>query len=83
VQLSTEPVDDEAALAWLRQAYTVAGPAPPQRNHWLDGPSRLYDVLAAHGYGSNVEDPGSSASICASVKAPIRASTITRVGASI
>jgi hypothetical protein len=78
-QLSTRPADEQQAEVWLRQAYTVAGLAPPQRIHWLDGPYRLNDVLGAHGYGSNVEDKGSSASIWASVKDSSRVSVWDRL----
>src|SRR5579859_1740556 len=51
--LATEPVDEQEAEAWLRQAYQVAGLAPPTRIHWLDGPLQLVDTLAtANGWGS-------------------------------
>lgn len=43
-QLSTDPVDEQEAEAWLRQAYAVAGLPPPQRIRWLDGP-RQRDAL--------------------------------------
>src|SRR5579862_9123473 len=45
-QLSTEPVDEQEAEALLCQAYQVAGLAPPQRIHWLDGPLQLVADLA-------------------------------------
>jgi hypothetical protein len=46
-QLSTEPVDELQAEAFLRQAYVVAGLDPPQRIHWLDGPLQLVAVLVS------------------------------------
>src|SRR5262249_54471703 len=46
-QLSTEPVDEPEAEACLRQAYQVAGLAPPQRISWLDGPLPLVQGLIA------------------------------------
>jgi hypothetical protein len=45
-QLSTEPVDEQQAEAFLRQAYEAAGLAPPRRIHWLDGPLQLGAALA-------------------------------------
>jgi hypothetical protein len=44
--LSTEPVDEEAAEAFLWQAYEVVGLTPPRHIHWLDGPLELVAVLA-------------------------------------
>ncbi len=40
-QLSTEPVNEQEAEDWLRQAYQVAHLAPPRRVIWLDGPLQL------------------------------------------
>jgi hypothetical protein len=37
-QLSTEPVDEQEAEAWLRQAYAMAGLMSPARIRWVDGP---------------------------------------------
>jgi hypothetical protein len=45
--LSTEPVDEQTAAAYLRQAYERAGQAAPQQIHWLDGPYQLVAVLAS------------------------------------
>ena len=45
--LSTEPVDEPMAEAYLRQAYERAGQAAPQQIHWLDGPCQLVAVLAS------------------------------------
>ncbi|MBV9258498.1 MAG: hypothetical protein JO215_10810 [Ktedonobacteraceae bacterium] len=42
-QLSTEPVDERDAEAFLRQAYDVAGRAAPQQMHWLGGPLQLVE----------------------------------------
>jgi hypothetical protein len=53
-QLSTDPVDELAAEAFLCQAYEVAGLAPPQHLHWLDGPLHLDALLAAHRFGTDV-----------------------------
>lgn len=39
--LSTEPVNEQEAEAFLRDAYQVAGLPPPTRIHWLDGPVQL------------------------------------------
>lgn len=44
-QLSTEPVDESAAEALLRQAYQVAGLAAPRRIDWVDGPLQLAMVI--------------------------------------
>jgi hypothetical protein len=44
-QLSTEPVDEPQAERLLKQAYQVAGLAPPQHIHWLDGPLQLVGRL--------------------------------------
>jgi hypothetical protein len=43
-QLSTEPVDEQQAEAFLRQAYAVAGLVPPQHIQWVDGPLQLGGV---------------------------------------
>jgi hypothetical protein len=45
--LSTEPVDEQAAEAYLRQAYERAGQAAPQQIHWLAGPCQLVAALAS------------------------------------
>jgi hypothetical protein len=42
-QLSTEPVNERDAEAFLRQAYDGAGRAAPQQIHWLDGPLQLVE----------------------------------------
>lgn len=44
-QLSMEPVDEAQAEAWLRDAYRVAGLAPPNEIIWLDGPVALVLLL--------------------------------------
>lgn len=44
-QFSTEPVDENEAEAWLREAYQVAGLAPPSTIFWLDGPLDLVDLF--------------------------------------
>jgi hypothetical protein len=44
-QLSTDPVDEVAAEAFLRQAYAAVKLAPPRHIHWLDGPLELVAVL--------------------------------------
>ena len=63
-QLSTAPADEPEAEAWLRQAYAVAGLAPP-RIHWLDGPFRFGQVL---------QYPDPLDPVRASIEASIRAS---------
>src|SRR5579862_7465528 len=45
-QLSTEPVDEQEAEGFLRQAYEAAKLIPPRHIHWLDGPLELVAVLA-------------------------------------
>lgn len=40
-QLSTKPVDEQEAEELLKQAYQVAGLAPPSTTLWLDGPMDL------------------------------------------
>jgi hypothetical protein len=40
-QHSTGSVEEQEAEALLRQAYTVAGVAPPQAIHWLDSPAQF------------------------------------------
>lgn len=42
--LSTEPVDEPLAEAWLRQAYSVAHLPPPTEVVWVDGPLALLAV---------------------------------------
>jgi hypothetical protein len=74
-QLSTEPVDEQEAEAFLRQAYQAAGLNPPQRIHWLDGPLQLVAVLAP----SNLVGD----SVRASVGTSVRASVGESVGASM
>src|SRR5579862_1755618 len=56
-QLSTEPVDEQEAEAWLRQAYQVAGLALPARIQWFDGPLQLVaEVASEHRWRVDVED---------------------------
>ena len=54
--LSTEPVDEQAAEAYLRQAYERAGQAAPQQVYWLDGPCQLVAVLACERSWLRIED---------------------------
>lgn len=54
--LSTEPVDEQAAEAYLRQAYERAGQAAPQQIHWLDGPCQLVAVLTRERNWLLIED---------------------------
>lgn len=53
-QLSTEPVNEPEAEAFLRQAYQVAKLEPPKRIHWLDGPLQLVAALVLPGVGTGV-----------------------------
>jgi hypothetical protein len=55
-QLSTEPVDEQEAEAFLSQAYEVVKLAPPRHIHWLDGPLQLVAVLAGDEAEVFVED---------------------------
>lgn len=43
--LSTEPVDEQEAEAYLRQAYEGANLAPPARFHWVDSPIQALETL--------------------------------------
>jgi hypothetical protein len=54
--LSTEPADEPAAEAYLRQAYERTGQAAPRRIHWLDGPRQLAAVLASKPSRLRIED---------------------------
>jgi hypothetical protein len=54
--LSTEPVDEQTAEAYLRHAYERAGQAAPQQIHWLDGPRQLAAVLASKRSWLRIED---------------------------
>jgi hypothetical protein len=54
--LSTEPVDEQTADAYLRQAYERAGQAAPQQIYWLDGPRQLVAVLASKRSWLRIED---------------------------
>jgi hypothetical protein len=73
-QLSTEPVDEPEAEAWLRQAYEVAGLAAPQHIYWLDGPLQLVALLAPPGARGHI-----GASVEAGVEERVRASVIHSV----
>jgi hypothetical protein len=55
-QLSTEPVDEQEAEAFLWQAYEVVGLTAPRHIHWLDGPLELIAVLARESEWISVED---------------------------
>ena len=68
-QFSTEPADEQKAEAFLHQAYRVAGLAPPQRIHWLDGPLQLVAVLTPPNIGHSVWDR-----VVASIEPNIRTS---------
>jgi hypothetical protein len=48
-QLSTEPVNEQEVEAFLREAYEMAGLAPPAHIRWVDGPLQLLPELAALG----------------------------------
>jgi len=84
-QLSTEPVDEQVAEAWLRQAYEEAGLAPPQRIHWLDGPNQRDAVLAAYGAGISIrKNIGANiTSVWDRLKGSIRSSMRDRLKGSI
>lgn len=55
-QLSTEPVDEEAAEDLLRRAYATAGLPAPGHIHWLDGPLELVAALAGEELGLCVDE---------------------------
>src|SRR5215469_8872998 len=55
-QLSTEPVDEQEAEAFLRQAYEEGGLTAPRHIHWLDGPLELVAVLAHDSNLVSIED---------------------------
>jgi hypothetical protein len=83
-QLSTEPVDERQAEAFLCQAYAVAGLAPPQRIQWLDGPLQLLTTLAPLSrWGSLWDSFEADASVGGNIggraRASIRASIWDRV----
>ncbi|HLV98941.1 MAG TPA: hypothetical protein VKT82_09715 [Ktedonobacterales bacterium] len=46
-QLATEPVDEQQAEVFLRQAYAAVGLDPPLRVFWLDGPHQLIALLTS------------------------------------
>jgi hypothetical protein len=54
-QLSTESVNEAETEALLKQAYQVAGLAPPTRICWVDGPLHLASALALQHVRSNAE----------------------------
>jgi hypothetical protein len=54
-QLSTELVDEQEAVACLRQVYTAAGRAVPRHIRWLDGPLQLVHAFDPDGVGLRVE----------------------------
>lgn len=74
-QLSTEPVDEREAEAWLCQAYVVAGLAPPARIYWLDGPLQMVAALAPPNYWNKIYD-----SVKASVWCSVDDSVVECVG---
>ena len=51
-QLSTEPVNELEAEAFLRQAYEVAGQPPPAHVHWVNGPREVLAVVAPEWVGT-------------------------------
>src|SRR5262245_47570321 len=55
-QLSTEPVDEQEAEAFLRQAYQVVGLPAPASIRWLDGPLELLTLLGALSRQGRVEE---------------------------
>lgn len=59
-QLSTAPIDEAEAEAWLRQAYQVAGLAPPRIILWLDGPLSFCPLLME---GSGLPDRAQASSV--------------------
>ena len=52
--LSTEPVDEAAATALLKQAYEAAGLAAPRHVQWVDGPCQLIAVWVPEGFWDGV-----------------------------
>ena len=54
-QLSTEPVDEQEAEAFLCQAYVARELPPPQKIYWLDSPVQLA-ALVADGFSWEVWD---------------------------
>ena len=73
-QLSTEPVDEQEAEAFLRQAYQVAGLDSPERIQWLGGPLSFVEVLASPSARDRIGD---------SVWASIGTSLRDRIGDSV
>jgi hypothetical protein len=55
-QLSTEPVDERAAEAWLKHAYALEGLVAPQDLRWVDGPLQLLALLDAANLGERMTD---------------------------
>ena len=81
-QLSTEPVHEQEAEALLRQAYQVAGLAPPQHIQWVDSPLQLVAVLTPL-LGQAKAMGSLRASIEADVWHSVRARVRTNITASI
>ncbi|HEY7357067.1 MAG TPA: hypothetical protein VH590_11395 [Ktedonobacterales bacterium] len=76
-QLSTEPVDESAAEALLRQAYQVAGLAAPRRINWVDGPLQL-----AASIETSADDTGEDASSGYSLRRSVEVSIWRAITAS-
>lgn len=68
-QLSIESVDEAETEAFLRQAYRVAGLAPPQHIQWLDDPLQFVAVLTPQSVQDRV-----LGSVLGSVQVRLRAS---------
>lgn len=72
-RLSTEPVDEREAEAFLRQAYEATGRAAPQQIHWVDGPLQLVEAAPQYLW----DNPGNH------LRASVRASLWNNVGANV
>ncbi len=81
-QLSTEPVDEQEAESFLRQAYAVARLPPPHTIHWVDGPLQLVAALAPQRGDASVRD-SVRRSLEASVRANVETSVLKSVWASV
>jgi hypothetical protein len=80
-QLSTEPVDEQEAEAWLRQVYERAG-LPSARIQWVDGPLQLVRVLMDHHIEEDMRErvwSTISKQVAANVRATVAASLFSSV----
>jgi hypothetical protein len=76
-QSSTEPVDEQEAETFLRQAYQVAKLPPPERIQWVESPLEFVTVLVSQNVPDSIE-----ASVWDRVKASVR-NSLDSVGGSV